>query len=168
MRAVLLSNLKNNNLAEKFLLEVKLNGFFSKKFDLNEDPDYKKIISEVDKSDFVFILKSRTESTFLGYIIAKCVEKSKPTLIFLYKHKDMFFNLVKKDKVLISIIKKESELSSLINKVIKKAIGLRDKRFNFFISSDLLNYLEEIAKINKTTKSSFLRKLILDYKNKHS
>ncbi|GIW62506.1 MAG: hypothetical protein KatS3mg091_002 [Patescibacteria group bacterium] len=168
MRAILLTNIERKKLVEEFLLEIKLNGFFSKKIVLNKGSKPSEINSEIERSDFVFILKSEFENTSLGYYFARSIEKSKPVLVFLYKHNDNFFSFFKKNKVLVSILDDTVKLSELVSKAVKKAVILRDKRFNFFIPADLLNYLESVAKANKTTKSSILRQLIIDYKNKHS
>jgi predicted DNA binding CopG/RHH family protein len=54
-----------------------------------------------------------------------------------------------------------------LKKILKEAIDLArqrsDKRFNFFISQKLLNYLESISKKEGINKSTFIRNLILEH-----
>lgn len=66
------------------------------------------------------------------------------------------------------IIKQYNEKN--IKKVIKEAIDIarerRDKRFNFFISPKLLEYLEKASFNDGVTKSKFIRNLITEHMRK--
>jgi hypothetical protein len=73
-----------------------------------------------------------------------------------------------KDDRLFLINYNHTTLRKALQETFSNANRFRDKRFNFFISPDLLNYLEDTSKRMSVTKSTFIRNLIKEHREKAS
>ena len=128
---------------------------------------YHRKINTIKEAD-VCIFEVSTQSLSLGFIIQKALELNKPTIVLFMKgYHPHFLDGVENEK----IVQQEYEEASLEKKVgesLEKALNLREKRFNFFISPALLTYLESASKMEGITKSTFIRNLILGHKKKHT
>ncbi|MFH0773796.1 MAG: hypothetical protein V1922_05815 [bacterium] len=127
---------------------------------------YHKKINTIKEAD-ICIFEVSTHSLSVGFVIQKALEFNKPIIILYMKgYVPHFFTGVENDKMIL----KEYEGGSLEKKLqeaLKEALDLREKRFNFFISPNLLAYLESASKHEGITKSLFIRNLILAHKKKH-
>jgi len=128
---------------------------------------YEKKIRLIQEADVCFF-EASVPSLSLGYQIRKSLESNKPTVVLYFKNNPPSFLLGAKEEKLIISQYDEKNLPQTVKKVLAEVAKLRDKRFNFFISTDLLNYLEEASAKLKITKSTFIRNLILEHKKKHS
>ena len=99
-----------------------------------------------------------------GYLIAKSLELNKPTLLFYFKSNVPYFFQHLKDDRLFLINYSHDNLRKVLQDTFLNANRFRDKRFNFFISPDLLNYLEDTSKRMNVTKSTFIRNLIKEHR----
>lgn len=111
----------------------------------------------------ICVFEASFESVDTGFLINKSVEQGKPTIVFYLKGRDPCFVSGAEDEKLI--VKEYTEKN--IKKTVKDAIDVarerRDKRFNFFISPKLLEYLERASSAEGVTKSKFIRNLITDH-----
>jgi len=129
--------------------------------------NYHKKMTYIKNAD-ICILETSAHSLGLGFIVQKSLEMGKPTLVFYYKDNVPYFLQGIEDEKLI--IKSYDEKN--IKKVVKSAFAIarekRDKRFNFFLSPKLLNYLEEVSQQQGVTKSKILRDLIVEHMRGHA
>lgn len=122
----------------------------------------KKYINDLSQADFV-VLESSIPDIEAGYLICKAIELNKPVIaLCLEGHLSNFLTAIKDEKFNL-IEYKESNINKKLEIACEKAKQSMDKRFNFFVSSKQLNYLNQVAKKMGTTKSSFIRKLIMEY-----
>ena len=113
------------------------------------------------------MLECSNASLGIGYLVNKSIEFNKPTVIlFRDGHTPYLLAGISDDKVILKKVKDGSVLSSL-KVALEEAKQVADKRFNFFISPQLLSYLEEVSKQQGITKSTFIRGLIRDHMKKH-
>lgn len=128
---------------------------------------YHKKIDSIKAAD-VCIFEVSTQSLSLGFIIQKALEFNKPTIVLYMKgFVPYFLDGVENDKMLLKEYEEET-LEKKLQDSLDKALDLREKRFNFFISPALLTYLEAASKAEGLTKSTFIRNLILAHKKKNS
>lgn len=128
---------------------------------------YKKKISSLQEAD-INIFDCSFHSLSIGYVVEKSLEMNKPTILLFYKNNQPYFleGAVNEQDKLIVMSYNDKNIKSIIKKVIDLAKERRDRRFNFFINPKLLDYLEKTSKELGLTKSTFIRNLILDHKEK--
>jgi hypothetical protein len=126
---------------------------------------YKEKIKHLQSADIV-ILDCNLHSLSIGFVIEKSLEFHKPTIVLYLKDNSPVFLEGNEDEKLIG----KSYNTGNIGKVLKSALAIakerRDKRFNFFISPSLLDYLGKTSQKLGVTKSTFIRNLIIDHKRK--
>jgi len=151
------------------LLTLKPDEFYSK----FEDSDrkafvefYQTELEKIQKAD-INIFDCSFGSLSIGFIIEKSLEYNKPTIVLYYKDNVPFFLTGAQDDKLIMASYNDENITEVTQKTLETASELRDKRFNFFISPELLNYLDEATKKEGVTKSLFIRNLILQHRKKH-
>lgn len=126
---------------------------------------YKKNLKNLQQAD-INVFEASLHSLSIGYMINKSIDFNKPTVVFYFKENIPHFLVgIESDKLIISSYD-EKNIEKLVTDTLKQAEQIRDKRFNFFINPDLLNYLEREAKRQGVTKSTFIRTLILAHKKK--
>ena len=126
---------------------------------------YDRKIKNLQSAD-ICIFDCSIPSLSIGYLIQKALDFNKPVIIlYLDNNTPQFISGISEDK-LITRKYSESDIESVVNEAIDEAKHLQDKRFNFFISPDLLTYLEVASKKVGITKSTFIRNLILAHKKK--
>jgi hypothetical protein len=126
---------------------------------------YEKNMKAINKAD-VTIFESSLPSLSVGYMINKSLEANKPTIVlYLDENYPHFLKGVNEDKLIVKRYQ-EDNLEKTVKEAIKIAAQKTDKRFNFFIDSELLSYLANAARAQKITKSTFLRNLIVEHKNR--
>lgn len=127
---------------------------------------YERKIKNLQSAD-ICIFDCTLPSLSIGYLIQKALDFNKPTIILYYgENTPQFISGIEEDKL---IVKKydEKNLEKIVEEAIESAKHLQDKRFNFFISPNLLNYLEKASKTQGITKSTFIRNLILAHRKKN-
>jgi hypothetical protein len=122
---------------------------------------YNKKIERIQKAD-ICIFETSLHSHSIGFEIHKSLEYMKPTIgLYLKNNIPHFLAGIKHDKFLLYEYD-DISLEKVIKKALKEASNIRDKRFNFFISPNLLNYLDKISVNYRLTKSAYIRNLIID------
>lgn len=124
---------------------------------------YEEKMRHLQEADIVLFDVS-TDSMSIGFIINKSLEYNKPTIV-LY-HKDdppVFLSGSTEDKLILQSYD-DNNIAATVEEVLTQARERRDKRFNFFISENLLEYLEEASKKEGLTKSRFIRNLIQEHR----
>jgi hypothetical protein len=125
----------------------------------------KKLVQKIEKSD-VTVFETSSDSLLWGILILKSINLLKPTIILSMKNSQFDFLASLDNEKVIYQTYDEENLAIYLKSALDKAFEKTDKRFNFFISSDLLYFLENEAKKRKVTKSSFIRSLIINEMNK--
>lgn len=143
---------------------------FYNKLEYNHDANvkfYQTKLKNLEQSD-INILEISAHSLSIGFVIEKSLELNKPTIVLYYKDFNPLLLMGNEDEKLILKSYTEKNLKKVLEEAIAIAKERRDKRFNFFISPKLLNYLEETSKKQGITKSKFIRNLILENMRKGS
>ncbi|MBI5613747.1 hypothetical protein HY947_02385 [Candidatus Gottesmanbacteria bacterium] len=127
---------------------------------------YKKKIRLIQEADLC-VFESSTQSLSIGFVIEKALEFNKPVIVlFTEGNSPVFIQGTSEEKLILHSYTEEN-IASVLKKVLLEAESLRDKRFNFFISPKLLEYLERVSKKQEITKSTFIRGLILEHMKRH-
>ena len=121
--------------------------------------NYRDSLDSVKKADVV-VMEVSGHSMSMGYLISKALEMNKP-VIGLHK-KEHVPNFIKgiSDPKLIICEYHEDDVEEIIEKALKKANSLVDVRFNFFVNSKILSYLDWVSQKKMLPRSVFLRNLI--------
>ena len=143
---------------------------------------YKNLEQEIDqkKNDFFYetldnlkladvnIFDGSLPSLGVGFLVQKSLEINKPTIVLYLKGQTPHFLMSAKDEKLIIKSTTGKDLKKVLREALDEAKTRADKRFNFFISPKLLEYLEKVSKEEAITKSKFIRNLILEHMRKSS
>lgn len=97
----------------------------------------------------------------LGFNVEKSLELNKPTIVVYHGDNVPFFLSGIDDDKFILVGYTEKNAKKIIKESLEVARERRDKRFNFFISPRLLDYLEKASGTEGVTKSKFIRNLIV-------
>ena len=123
---------------------------------------YNKMVNNIRQAD-ICIFEASTPSFGVGYLIQESLSNSKPTIVLFYKEMKSFFIPGIDDDKLIVKTYDESSYKKVLKSVVNIAREKRDKRFNFFLSPKLLNYLEQASNARGVTKSKLLRDMIVQH-----
>jgi hypothetical protein len=128
---------------------------------------YKQMVDSIEKAD-ICIFEATTSSSGVGYLIDRALSNSKPTIVLFYKEfKSYLLPGVDNEKLSIYSYD-DSNYKKILSQALELAKNLRDKRFNFFISPQQLEYLEKASTELGMTKSQFIRTLLSNHKKKHA
>lgn len=121
---------------------------------------YKKVIKWIGKADLVVAEVSFPSTLNIGHEISLALEKGKPVIALYADDKaSPFFQGIRNDKFIYS----EYSFTNL-NTVLKNNLDalddMSDTRFNFYISPEIGQYLDWIAKTKKLPRAVFLRNLL--------
>lgn len=158
------------NLIDDDILSTSTKKFYQ---DLDEGGDdlsnqlYKEKMKHLHEAD-IAIFDCSVHSLSIGYILEKSLELNKPTIALYIKGKEPYFLEGAADEKLITKSYTLSTLEKVLSECLENAKERRDKRFNFFISPRLLEYLESTSKKMGITKSTFIRNLLLEHKGRNS
>ena len=121
--------------------------------------NYIQSVEAVKKADIV-VMEVSGHSMSMGYLISKALEMNKP-VIALHKKENIpvFINGISDQKLIISGYTEEN-VEEIMEMALKKASSLIDVRFNFFVNSKILNYLDWVSQKKMLPRSVFLRNLI--------
>lgn len=127
---------------------------------------YNRNIKNIKEAD-ICIFECSLHSLSIGFQIEKALEFNKPTIVlYLEKNTPYFLGGIENDKMIVYSYDKEN-LENILTQALDEAKEVTDKRFNFFISPHLLNYLNKAATEEGITKSTFIRNLLLDHMKKN-
>lgn len=123
---------------------------------------YKEKIDHIKSSD-VCVFECSFPSLSIGYQIDKSLEYNKPTIILYVKDQlPYFLKGMENDKLIISTYSLSPTFKNELKKILDSAKQIVDKRFNFFITPMLLNYLNSVSNTLGITKSTHIRNLITE------
>lgn len=135
------------------------------------DKDYIKnvggLLMDMSKAD-ICVFDVSYQSLASGYLIDKSLEAAKPTIV-LYSGDNIphILSVIDDEKLIIKHYD-EKNLKKTLKSSLEQAREKRDKRFNFFLSPKLLNYLESTSNSHGVTKSKILRDMIVDHMRKNN
>lgn len=124
--------------------------------------NYHEKIAAIQKAD-ICIVEVSSHSLGVGFLVQKALDLSKPTIVMYYKDNVPYFLQGIEDDKLIIQSYDEKNYKKVLKKALDQAREKRDKRFNFFLSPKLLNYLEKVSNDQGVTKSKVLRDMIVDH-----
>lgn len=127
---------------------------------------YKRKMQALHEAD-ICIFECSLHSLSIGFVIEKSLDFNKPTIALYYKDHLPHFLMGAQEEKLIIRSYTEQTIKRVLKETLKDARERKDKRFNFFITPKLLNYLEKISKQQGVTKSKFIRSLIFEYMKKN-
>lgn len=120
---------------------------------------YRRKIKAVQSAD-ICVFEVSLHSLSIGFQIEKALQYLKPTIV-LYADDNLpyFLDGIQDDKLILSSYSQDTILET-VTRCIELAKQKREQRFNFFLTPDLMAYLEESAKKSGVNKSTYLRSLI--------
>lgn len=122
---------------------------------------YEKKINNIKSAD-ICVFEVSLHSHSIGFEILKSLEYLKPTIaLYLKDSIPHFLAGINDDKFILKEYT-DNTIEMVVEKSLEEAVSIRDKRFNFFISPDLLNYLDNQSAKKGITKSAYLRNLIIN------
>lgn len=118
-----------------------------------------RILKELKSAD-ICVFETSLPSLSVGYLINMSIDLGKQVIVLTQKNSPSFvLGWVKSDA--LSVVKYTSEnVNKVLEESLKRAEENSDVRFNFFVSSKILNYLDFVAKKRMIPRSVFLRNLI--------
>lgn len=122
-------------------------------------------IAKMKKAD-ICVFEGSEQSFSVGYMVHKALELNKPTVVLYVEERPVHFLMDLHEEKLFVKSYTLDNVKDVLVKTLKVARVAIDKRFNFFISPTLLNFLNEVAKEEGVTKSTFIRNLISDHRRK--
>lgn len=128
---------------------------------------YKRKIQAIQIAD-INIFDCSVPGIGLGFVIQKSIELNKPTIVLYYKDAVPYYLTGLAEDRLITKSYNEKNVKKVIKQALEIARERKDKRFNFFISPQLLDYLEDQSKEEGITKSKFIRNLIVKHMRKQA
>lgn len=121
--------------------------------------NYIKSIEAVKKADII-IMEVTGHSMSMGYLISKALELNKPVVALHKKeHPPIFIKGINDQKLIICEYESEN-VEEIMGEALKRANSMVDVRFNFFVNTKILNYLDWVAQKRMQPRSVFLRNLI--------
>lgn len=126
---------------------------------------YKNNIKNLTQAD-INVFECSLHSISLGFMINKSLSFSKPTIVLYYKENVPYFVDGIQDEKLLVKSYNDTNVKTILTEAFELAKNLTDKRFNFFISPELLSYLNDASKELGITKSTFIRNLIVEHRKK--
>lgn len=126
---------------------------------------YNQEIDRMQEAD-VNVFEVSKHSLSIGFVIKKSLEMNKPTILLYFENSAPLFLSGSDEEKLLLVSYTDTNLKEVLEEALEQASEKRDKRFNFFISDKLLEYLEETSKQLGVTKSKFIRNLIIEHKQK--
>mgnify|MGYP001594695924 CR=1 FL=1 len=166
---IALEQIPESKLIEDDLLNEE-SGSFYKKLELGGQKAYINFYQQelnYLKTADINVFDCSFHSLSIGFTIQRSLDINKPTIVLYEENNTPYFLTgIEEEKFIISSYNK-TNLEAVVNKAVKLAMDVRDKRFNFFIRPDLLNYITEVSRRDDIPISVFLRNLILEHKKKN-
>ena len=121
----------------------------------------------IQKAD-ICIFEVSVPTLGLGFVTERAVKYGKPTIVLYYKDNIPYFVSGVENEKLIVRSYDENTIHEVLQESLQLARERRDKRFNFFLSPKLLDYLEEASTNQGSTKSKLIRDMIVDHMRRSS
>lgn len=121
---------------------------------------FKEKIKSIQSAD-INIFDVSVPGIGLGFNVEKSLELNKPTVVLFYEKNTPYFLSGIDDEKLVLKGYSDKNHKKVLREALEIARERRDKRFNFFISPKLLEYLEKASNAEGITKSKFIRNLIV-------
>ncbi|MFA5828596.1 MAG: hypothetical protein WC841_04560 [Candidatus Shapirobacteria bacterium] len=116
-------------------------------------------IRDIKKAD-ICVFEASMPSLSVGYLVNLSLELGKQVVVLTQnKNPSFMFGPIKSNSFNLVSYSRDT-LASELERALKKAVEGSDVRFNFFVSSKILNYLDWVAKKRMEPRSVFLRNLI--------
>ncbi len=114
----------------------------------------------ISQCDFVIVEGSYPSTIHIGFETGMILMRGKP-VILLYKkaHDPVFINSLHSPRLIKSEYD-ETNLEEVLDWCLEEIKELQNRRFTFFISPEIENFLDEVADQRGTTRSEFIRGLI--------
>lgn len=122
---------------------------------------YTNMIKGIQSAD-ICVFETSVPSLGVGFLIQSALDYSKPTIVLYYQDNTAYFLSGIDDEKLIVKSYDDKNYKKILKNALEQAREKRDKRFNFFLSPKLLNYLETVSTEQGVTKSKILRDLIVE------
>jgi len=127
--------------------------------------NYRNKMKNLQDAD-ICVVEASSHNLGGGYVIEKSLQLSKPTIVLYHKNNIPFFLTGIEDEKLVVISYNEDNYKKVLADSFATAKEKRDKRFNFFISPELLDYLSQQSKLQGITKSAFIRTLLKQHRKR--
>jgi nucleoside 2-deoxyribosyltransferase len=121
---------------------------------------YSESISHIKASDIVVIEISYPSTANVGHELTFALDLGKPVVCLYKEDRDPFFLMGLINDKLTIVSYSDRDLEEVLGSAIDYAQELQDTRFNFFISPQISNYLDWVAKKKKLPRAVYLRRLI--------
>lgn len=128
---------------------------------------YNENLKSIQEAD-IAIFEGSLPSLSMGFLIQKAISMNKPTIVLYLKDNTPVLLIDHIEEKLIVKSYTDENLKEIVQESLEQATEIRDKRFNFFISPDLLTYLNNASKDQGITKSTFIRNLLLEHQRKQA
>ncbi len=114
----------------------------------------------IKESDFVIVEGSYPSTIYIGFETGMILWRGKP-VVLLYKtaHDPVFINNLQSPRLIKSEYD-DTNLEEVLDWCLEEVKELSNRRFTFFISPEIENFLDEVVNQNGTTRSEFIRGLI--------
>lgn len=123
--------------------------------------NYRNILKWIGESDYSVLEGSFPSTLHIGHEISITLEKNKPVIILYQKGAEpTVLRGLKDDRIIWVEYSNEKDLESGLEDAIFEIKEHLDIRFNFFIDSKLLDYLDWVAVERKIPRSVFIRELL--------
>lgn len=158
-------NYRQSRIGEhKFYKELINEGYIISVY--NPKTNIRSLLDKIARSELC-LFECSIETIELGLLIQKSLEMEKPVIAFFsQKTTPQFVKLITNEKFQYFRYTNAS-LEAQLKSALQKASLLTDRRFNFFINSNMLAYLTKVSKKMGVTKSTFIRNLIEEYRRKN-
>lgn len=121
---------------------------------------YSRSLSHIKSSDLVVIELSYPSTANVGHVLTTALDIGKPVVCLYKEDREPFFLMGLVNDKLTIIPYSDRDLEEVLDSAITYAQELQDTRFNFFISPQIGNYLDWVAKKKKLPRAVYLRRLI--------
>ncbi|OGY16566.1 MAG: hypothetical protein A2785_03165 [Candidatus Chisholmbacteria bacterium RIFCSPHIGHO2_01_FULL_49_18] len=116
--------------------------------------------SFIRECDFVLVEGSYPSTIHIGFEVGMALAQGKPVvLLFQQGHDPIFLNTFIANK-LIKTEYDERDLQDILRWSVEEVEQLSSRRFTFFISSEIDEYLSQVAKGGSLSRSEYIRGLI--------
>lgn len=121
---------------------------------------YKHLNNLRNKSDLL-VVEASYPSLGVGHEISLALDANKPVVV-TYKqgNSPRLLEGTQDDRLFLISYKTKEDLDGKLVKAVNKAKNQMDVRFNFFVTPQILSYLDWIAKTRKVPRAVHLRRLI--------
>jgi len=120
---------------------------------------YKKMVSEIKKAD-ICVFEISLDSAGIGYSVNLALDAGKPVIaLHVPEQVPYLLRMIQHPKIQV-IEYTVADLPRILKDALEIAKEQVDIRFTFFLTSQLVEYLDHIKKHRKVARATFLRRLI--------